>query len=340
MATFPIAAHAPHSELLPPLRTASKYVPGRDQSRLHGWRIWIVASIYFGALSAMVAMAAPAAAHAKLSSSTPAQGEVVGTLPSAMELLFTEEIGQPATIAVEAPDGGVTSVGRTEVSARSASVRVVNAGATEGTYVASYQVTSRDGHTISGTVSFEVTGSPSGQGSTTSPSPATSPTDARTDLLSSSVPRADAEISVLPEVAVLNFAEPVRKPAKLSLRGPGGAELSTGAPDVVDATLFRPLAYEGAANAGLYTLDYAVTTASGEPVTGSLTFVLSGTAGSDASTVAAQDGLARAQPPPTDGGTVTGLRFGLLLGLALGLLTAAFLVVVSLRSMVNRATKA
>lgn len=340
MATFHIDPDASGGAVLPPQRAATEGAHECAPSRLRSWRRWVVGSIHLGFLAAMLVMAAPAAAHARLLSSAPAQGEVLKALPSAIELRFTEEIGQPAAIVVEAPDGGPTSVGRTEVSSRSASVRLANREAMEGTYVASYQVTSRDGHTISGTVSFEVTSSPPGQGSPSSASPAASPTGVRTELLSSSVPRADAEIPVLPEVAVLNFAEPVRKPAKLSLRGPGGAELSTGAPDVVDATLFRPLAYEGEVTGGRYTLDYAVTTASGEPVTGSLTFVVSGAAGSDASTVAAQDGLVRAQPPPTDGGTVTGLRLGLVLGLALGLLTAALLVVVSLRSMVSRATQA
>jgi len=100
--------------------------------------------------------AGPATAHASLVGSNPEDGSTRPTAPAAVTFTFNENIGNPAYIAVRAPDGtrvklsGVSAVD-SEVSASLASVDQ------KGRYTASYRVVSADGHPVEGTIHWTTT---------------------------------------------------------------------------------------------------------------------------------------------------------------------------------------
>ncbi|MCU7727769.1 copper resistance protein CopC [Actinoplanes sp. KI2] len=114
-----------------------------------------------GVLLALGAPAGPAAAHADLLRTDPPAGTVVGGLPAAVTLFFSEPV-QPvaAQIRVIAPDGGRADGERVSERA-TATVRVpLRAGGPTGTYALSYRVVSDDGHPMVGVLTFSV-GAPS-----------------------------------------------------------------------------------------------------------------------------------------------------------------------------------
>jgi methionine-rich copper-binding protein CopC len=98
---------------------------------------------------------------------------------------------------------------------------------------------------------------------------------AHTRLVSSS-PAKGAKLDRLPEAAKLTFAEVVFQPAALTVTGPDRAEVSTGKVALLDGTLSRPLAATADPRPGIYTVSYQVTSADGHPVSGTVTFTVSG----------------------------------------------------------------
>lgn len=125
------------------------------------------------ALALVLLGAAPAAAHAELVGSDPAEGAVVDTAPSAVTLTFNEPVRlTPQEIAVYDADGDPVG------STAGASGTAVTVGLTDaedladGTYVVSWNVLSDDGHPVSGALTFSV-GAPSASVATP-PAPATS----------------------------------------------------------------------------------------------------------------------------------------------------------------------
>lgn len=125
------------------------------------------------ALAFVLLGAAPAAAHAELVGSDPAEGAVVDTAPSAVTLTFNEPVRlTPQEIAVYDADGDPVG------STAGASGTAVTVGLTDaedladGTYVVSWNVLSDDGHPVSGALTFSV-GAPSASVATP-PAPATS----------------------------------------------------------------------------------------------------------------------------------------------------------------------
>lgn len=118
----------------------------------------LLSAVLGGALLVQVVAAAPAIAHAELASSDPAAGARVKTLPDVAHLRFTEVVGQPAALSVTGPDGTDIATGEVDVVDNQLS-RPLDSEAelVKGTYTMSYQVTSADGHQISGTVDFRLT---------------------------------------------------------------------------------------------------------------------------------------------------------------------------------------
>lgn len=101
--------------------------------------------------------AATASAHAELESASPLDGSMLTDLPGAVELTFTEPIGKPADLVVLDPNGSPVATGDVGTVDRVLATTVDPAATPiEGYYTVSYQVTSADGHLITGTTTFMV----------------------------------------------------------------------------------------------------------------------------------------------------------------------------------------
>ena len=99
--------------------------------------------------------AATAHAHAELVESSPLDGEMVTDLPAVVELTFSESIGKPAELVVLDPAGNPLAAGPVSTldTVLWTELDPVAAPA-DGWYTVSYQVTSADGHLITGTTTF------------------------------------------------------------------------------------------------------------------------------------------------------------------------------------------
>lgn len=104
--------------------------------------------------------------------------------------------------------------------------------------------------------------------------------------LVSSTPRDGAAVSKAPDEVLLRFSEAVRAPAYVVVSGPGGSRLDDGPAQVVDNTVTEQLA--PITEPGEYSVAYRVVSVDGHPVTGELSFTLTG------------DGAATSAAPPDD----------------------------------------
>lgn len=102
----------------------------------------------------LVGAAGPAAAHASLVSTDPADGSSVEAMPQQVTLTFNEPVGQPAVV-VTAPDG--TRVSGTASSLDSTVTATLKGDAQKGRYTLAYRVVSVDGHPIAGETTFTST---------------------------------------------------------------------------------------------------------------------------------------------------------------------------------------
>jgi copper transport protein len=106
----------------------------------------------------------PAAAHAALSSTTPAQGSQLSTAPADVTLVFTEEVGlSPRSVQVADARGRRVDDGRPQhAGGDSRTVQVaLTPGLGQGSYTVTWRVVSVDGHPVSGSFAFGV-GVPAG----------------------------------------------------------------------------------------------------------------------------------------------------------------------------------
>lgn len=97
----------------------------------------------------------PAVAHVTLLASTPEQGEVLEALPEQVTLEFTEDLVEPAYVLVRSPEGALVSVGDPEVGGAGVTQALAGDGL-RGTYSIAYRVVSKDGHPLTGEVSFSI----------------------------------------------------------------------------------------------------------------------------------------------------------------------------------------
>lgn len=119
--------------------------------------------------------AAPASAHAHLSSSDPAEGAVLAGPPAAVTLTFSEPLRGVAGIRIDrAPEATVPATGPT--------LTVPLAPLPAGEHAVTYRVTSADGHTVTGTLRFRIAAS------TISTPPAAPVTGAAPEHSSSGIP--------------------------------------------------------------------------------------------------------------------------------------------------------
>jgi len=121
---------------------------------MRGQRV-IVAVVLSGL--GLVAAAAPAAAHAELVASTPAEGAELAAAPRQVQLTFNEPVRlQPDPVTVSGPGGVSWAVGQATVAGAVVTVLVEPAGPA-GPYTLTFRVISVDGDPTSGTVRFALT---------------------------------------------------------------------------------------------------------------------------------------------------------------------------------------
>lgn len=124
-----------------------------------------------------VAGTQPAAAHAGLLRTSPAEDEVVDAAPSTVSATFGGpllDVG--SALVVRAADGTVVSEPVAQVTGASIEVALLPA-VPPGEYQASYRIVSADGHALTGTWGFTIAGTPpsvqpSSPGATSAPSAA------------------------------------------------------------------------------------------------------------------------------------------------------------------------
>ena len=122
-----------------------------------------------------------------------------------------------------------------------------------------------------------------------------SPAYAHVQLVSST-PGDGAAVSTAPGEVVLRFSEAVRTPAYVVVSGPGGSRLDDGSAEVVDNTVSEELT--PISEPGEYTVAYRIVSVDGHPVTGELSFTLTGAA----ATSAAPTNDTSAGPSPVQAG--------------------------------------
>lgn len=106
-------------------------------------------------LLAMLATVAPASAHAELRASTPAQGAALDTVPTQIQLTFSEAVS-PKTITVTGAPGADWTVGQISVEGPVVTAPVRPIGPA-GPYAIAWTVTSEDGDDVSGVINFSLT---------------------------------------------------------------------------------------------------------------------------------------------------------------------------------------
>ncbi|WP_052710632.1 copper resistance CopC family protein [Pseudofrankia sp. DC12] len=109
------------------------------------------------ALVALVAIAAPASAHTRLLSSTPADGSTVPVAPDQIQLTFAQHLLGLGAVAVEGPGGSNAAVGDAVLDGAIVTQRLAD-HRPAGVYRLSYRIVSADGHPVTGQVTFTATG--------------------------------------------------------------------------------------------------------------------------------------------------------------------------------------
>lgn len=103
---------------------------------------------------AMVLIATPVYSHSQVVGSNPEDGATVAALPETVEVEFSENLSEPAFIAVVAPDGEILET-NTEIDGNIVRASVESSDQ-QGQYEVNFRVVSADGHPITGSVSFTV----------------------------------------------------------------------------------------------------------------------------------------------------------------------------------------
>lgn len=122
-------------------------------------------------------------------------------------------------------------------------------------------------------------------------------------------PARESRVSTLPGAVKLSFTEAVGQPAAVSVIGPDGSQLVSGAPKVADRMLTQPLAAPEAAPEGRYAISYQVVSADGHNVSGTVSFVVGSSAGQTAAAgdVPSSAASPRGSPAPAVATLLVGL---------------------------------
>jgi methionine-rich copper-binding protein CopC len=129
-----------------------------------------IATAFAAGLLLVVVGAAPAAAHASLVRTSPADQSSLATAPKTVKLTFDENIRMPSVILVKDSAGTSVAAGKTSVVDNIVSIPVQTGPS--GDYTVAYRVVSADGHPVSGRLSFTVgSGTPGAGGAEQSSGP-------------------------------------------------------------------------------------------------------------------------------------------------------------------------
>ncbi|MDV7991191.1 MULTISPECIES: copper resistance protein CopC [unclassified Rhodococcus (in: high G+C Gram-positive bacteria)] len=128
-------------------------------------------------LTATALSIAPAAAHATLQSSNPAENSVLDAAPDEVTLTFNQAVQSNfATVTVVGSDGTQWGASDPVVDGSTVTVDLDGLGAA-GEYTIGYRVVSADGHPITGSIPFQLTqASPTSAATSASAAPATTET--------------------------------------------------------------------------------------------------------------------------------------------------------------------
>ncbi|WP_327098907.1 copper resistance protein CopC [Nocardia vinacea] len=108
-------------------------------------------------VTTLLLTAGPAAAHAALAGSDPADGARIDTAPPQVTLTFNEAIQESFTaLTVTGPDGKPYTRSEPRAEGRNLSVNLDGLGPA-GQYTVAFRVVSDDGHPIQGSYTFELT---------------------------------------------------------------------------------------------------------------------------------------------------------------------------------------
>jgi methionine-rich copper-binding protein CopC len=122
------------------------------------------------ALTGLVVLAGPAAAHTDLESSSPAEGASLTSAPSEVKLTFEEPVTlPPEAVKVTGRDGTAWTVGTPTVAGAVVTAPVTPSGPAQA-YTLTWKVIAKDGDNLTGTVHFTLAAAAS---ATTAPAPAT-----------------------------------------------------------------------------------------------------------------------------------------------------------------------
>lgn len=120
--------------------------------RFHVWRLALVVTAVAGVLAAL---AAPAAAHAVLTQTSPVDGSVLDEAPAEVTLRFNEPVSVPPRgIRLYDESAEQVSVGSDTASAPDEIVVPVDGELADGVYILTWRVVSADGHLVRGAFLF------------------------------------------------------------------------------------------------------------------------------------------------------------------------------------------
>jgi methionine-rich copper-binding protein CopC len=132
-------------------------------------------TVFLAVVTVLWLTAVPAAAHAALASSTPAEDAGLDTAPAEIKLTFTENL-EETFFALTVMGPGEKNWARGEPRAHGADLSVAfDQAAPAGQYTVNYRVVSADGHPVTGQYRFELTGPSTTKAAPTNPTSSAAP---------------------------------------------------------------------------------------------------------------------------------------------------------------------
>ena len=151
-------------------------IPHADQT-LRRQALLAVLTILTGLTAALFMSAPQAAAHSGLTGSDPAEGSRV-TAPEAITLVFADDVEPTFAQVTVAVDGAEPVTLDSRVTGAEVRATPPAGSAATQQWKVAYRVVSGDGHPITGTIGFTVTGTKPAASSTPTPTPTRSPSPA------------------------------------------------------------------------------------------------------------------------------------------------------------------
>ncbi|WP_420122639.1 copper resistance CopC family protein [Nakamurella sp.] len=181
-------------------------------------------------LLATVGFALPAAAHASLVGSDPADGATLATAPARVTLTFDDALEDfGPVVTVTGPDGNQYQSGDAVVDGVTLSTAVQSLPAA-GTYTVAYRVVSDDGHPVEGQLRFELTAAPATPVSGPSPSTGSSQSASPIPITATSTPGTSTGTAGPATTSAPGTPAPITTPVVTTDTGAAAASLTGGTP--------------------------------------------------------------------------------------------------------------